>query len=111
MLTIETSQQQQVAIVTANGRIDSSNAHELGAALTGAIDAGRTFLVLDLEGVDYMSSAGLREIVSALKQLRARDGDLRIANPSQRVLDILDLSGLYSVFQVFPSRAEAVSSF
>ena len=93
------------------GRIDSSNAHELGAALNAAIGEGRYQLVADLSGVDYMSSAGLRELMGALKQLRRVSGDLRLANPSSRVLDILDLAGLHTVLQIFPSQQEALKSF
>ena len=65
----------------------------------------------DLARVDYMSSAGLRELVSAVKKLRKLNGDLRVASPSPRVKEVLDLAGLDSIFQMFTTPVEAVGSF
>ena len=58
-----------------------------------------------------MSSAGLRELVSAVKKLRKLNGDLRVASPSPRVKEVLDLAGLDSIFQMFTTPVEAVGSF
>lgn len=98
-------------LVEAAGRIDSSNANQFGESLSGIIDDGHLQLVLDLSGVDYMSSAGLREIVSAVKKLNKQKGDLRLAQPSPRVMEVLELTGLDSALQIFPSQAEAIGSF
>lgn len=111
MLEINVSNQQQVAVVEAQGRIDSSTAGQLGVALTQVIDDEHTRVVLDVGGVDYMSSAGLRELVTALKKLRAKDGDMRIAQVSARVYEVLELSGLSTIFQIFEDPTEAVNSF
>jgi anti-sigma B factor antagonist len=111
MLDFNVSHSDPVTLIEASGRIDSSNANQLGEALTGVIDEGHTQLVLDLSGVGYMSSAGLREIVSALKKLRRVSGDLRIAQPSPRVVEVIEMSGLDSEIQVFASQAEAINSY
>jgi anti-sigma B factor antagonist len=58
-----------------------------------------------------MSSAGLRAMVAALKTARRHNGDLRIANPSSRVTEVLQLAGLTSIFEVFPNQVDAVGSF
>ncbi len=111
MLDFNVSQSDPVTLIEASGRIDSSNANLLGDALSGVIDEGHTQLVLDLSAVGYMSSAGLREIVSALKKLRRASGDLRIAQPSPRVVEVIEMSGLDSEIQVFASQAEAINSY
>lgn len=111
MLEIAISDEAGVALVCASGRIDSSNANELGNALMVAIDAGKINLVLDLSAVDYMSSAGLRELVAALKRVKRDGGDLRLAQPSKRVLDVLTLAGLNTIFVIYPSQVEALSSY
>ena len=111
MLDIHVLETNQVAVVEAQGRIDSATASDLGDALTGVIDDGHHQIVLDVAGVDYMSSAGLREIVAALKKVRNSSGDLRIARVTERVYDVLELSGLNTLLQIFDSQAEAVSSF
>jgi anti-anti-sigma factor len=109
-MNIQVSTQPNVAIIEVAGRIDSNNANQFGDALSTVIAQGHNQLVLDLAGVDYMSSAGLREIVAAAKKLQGK-GEMRLAQPSERVREVLEMTGLDSVFQVFPSQAEAVSSF
>lgn len=111
MLDIRVSEQQQVTLVEVNGRVDSMNAGELGTSLSSAIDDGNTHIVLDLAQVSYMSSAGLRELVSAFKKVRRINGDLRIAQPSARVQEVLEMAGLDTIFQIFPTRTDAVGSY
>ena len=111
MLEINVSDKDNVTVVEVNGRVDSMNANELGEALSGVIEDGHHNLVLDLGSVDYMSSAGLREIVSALKKVKRAAGDLRIAQPSDRVREVLEMAGLDTIFQIFSTQGEAVGSY
>lgn len=111
MLDIQVSAQAQVAIVSVQGRVDSSTAGQLGEALNGVIGDDFYQIVLDIGGVDYMSSAGLREIVNALKKTRAHDGDVRIAQVNERVYEVLELSGLNTLLQFFDSSTEAAGSY
>ncbi|NPV66917.1 MAG: STAS domain-containing protein [Anaerolineae bacterium] len=110
-MEIKTSELKRVTLLEVSGRIDSTNANELGEALNAAIDSGRTQIVLDLANVDYMSSAGLRELVSALKKVKRGTGDLRLASVSGRVLEVLELAGLDTIFEIYPTQVEAVGSF
>jgi anti-sigma B factor antagonist len=110
-MEIKTSELKRVTLFEITGRIDSTNANELGEALNTAIDTGHTQIVVDLSGVEYMSSAGLREMVTALKKVKRGTGDLRLAAPSERVLEVLELAGLDSIFEIFPTQVEAVGSF
>ena len=111
MIDINVSGVEQVTLVEVSGRVDSMNASELGVALANEIDSGRTLLVLDLAGVDYMSSAGLRELVNSLKRAKRATGDLRLAQPSERVREVLEMAGLDTIFQIFETQNEAVGSF
>lgn len=111
MLDIHVSEEQQVTLVVVNGRVDSLNAGELGTSLGSVIDNGSTQLVLDLSAVAYMSSAGLRELVSAFKKVRRVNGDLRIAQPSSRVQEVIEMAGLDTIFQIFPTNSDAVGSY
>jgi anti-sigma B factor antagonist len=111
MIDINVSGLQQVTLVEVSGRVDSMNANELGVALANEIDGGRTLIVLDLAGVDYMSSAGLRELVNSLKRAKKATGDLRLAQPSERVREVLEMAGLDTIFQIFETQTEAVGSF
>lgn len=111
MIDVQVSNLEQVTLVKVNGRVDGTNANQLGSALAGQIDSGKTRLVLDLSSVEYMSSAGLREIVMAYKRVQRNAGDVRIVQPSRRVMELLEVSGLDTVFQIFPSQSEAVGSY
>lgn len=110
-MQISTKPLKRVEVITVSGRVDSSTAPEFEQALKTALDSGRYRIVLDLEHVDYMSSAGLRAMVAALKTARRHNGDLRIANPSSRVTEVLQLAGLTSIFEVYPNQVDAVGSF
>jgi anti-anti-sigma factor len=98
-------------IIDVNGRIDSSNAPQLDDKLKQLRDEGNYNIVLDLSAVDYMSSAALRAIVSALRDCKRHGGDVFLANPSSRVSEVLELAGLTSLFQIFPDKTSAVGSF
>ncbi|HML22721.1 MAG TPA: STAS domain-containing protein [Aggregatilinea sp.] len=82
------------------GRINDENAARLVESLETAISAGHHNLVLDLSGVDYMNSAGLRALVTLYKQVERVAGTLTIANPSDRVKTLFALVGLDSVLDI-----------
>lgn len=111
MFEVNVSQTSEVAVVETKGRIDSSTAAAFGEALARAVDVGGARVVLDLSEVDYMSSAGLREIVTAFKKARSLQGDIRLAEPTPRVLEVLELSGLDTFINIYPSRAAALNDF
>jgi anti-anti-sigma factor len=111
MIDFQISRLESVTLVEVIGRVDSSNADALGDALTHEIDNGNVNLVLDLSRVDYMSSAGLRELVSAYKKVKRLEGDVRLVQPSPRVQEILELAGLDTVFQTFASPTDAARSY
>lgn len=111
MVDIQVSGHDQVTLIQVHGRIDSMTANQLGEALTREIDGGNIHVVLDLSSVDYMSSAGLREIVTALKKAKRAAGDVRLAQPSDRVREVLEMAGLDTIFRIFSSQSDALGSF
>ena len=110
-MEISTKEMKRVSLVTVSGRVDSATAPDFDKALQTLIQANRNQIVVDLKGVDYMSSAGIRALVSALKAAKGGGGDLCIAQPSARVRDVLDLAGLNTIFAVYEDLIEAVGSF
>ncbi len=110
-MDITVTEMNRVDLFTVIGRIDSSNATELGDRLNAQIEGGSVNLVVDLAGVEYMSSAGLRELVAALKRVKKDGGDLRLCAPSARVREVLDLAGLTTIFEIFDDQVTAVGSF
>lgn len=80
--------------VTVAGRLDSYWADHLTTTLEEVVQQGSHDITLDLAQVDYISSAGIRVLVSTHQKLSAIQGRLRIANPSDTVVKILNVSGL-----------------
>jgi anti-sigma B factor antagonist len=112
-MEITTRELKDVDVVQVAGRVDSSTAPKLDQVLRGLVDNRRTRIVLDLSGVEYLSSAGLRAMVSCLREVQKplSGGDLRLAAPSTKAEEVLELAGLDQVFKVFADQVGAVGSF
>jgi anti-anti-sigma factor len=111
MLEINVQEMKRVDLITVAGRVDSSSAPELEQALEERTGQGRYNLVLEMSGVTYLSSAGLRALVSTLRNCKRRGGDVRIANPSERVQEVMELAGLDVLFDTFDDVTVAVGSY
>lgn len=111
LLTITTETYKRATVISVSGRIDSSNALQFDSALKEALNGGSYNLVIELSGVNYMSSAGLRAIVATQRECRKKSGDVRLAAPSERVSEVLSLAGLDSIFLVYDDTTAAVGSY
>lgn len=110
-MEISTTESNGISVVSPAGRVDSSTAHELEAALKALYEGGKTQIVLDLEKVDFMSSMGLRVLVSAHKAIDAAGGGFRLCNLSDNVDNLLLLVGMHEIFDIQPDQAAALESF
>jgi len=68
-------------------------------------------LVADLSGVGFISSSGLRTLLAALKEAKKERGDLRLAGIQGQVQEVLDLTGLSTIFKIYTSAEDAARSF
>ena len=84
---------------------------DLGQTLGGLLDRKSTRIVLDLEKVRFIDSAGLGDLVAWMKRARQLGGDVRLLRPHGRVRDLFELMALTRVFQIFDDEAEAVASY
>ena len=96
-------------IVSINGRLDAVSAPEFQNALLGLIDDGATMLLLDFNGVDYISSAGLRSILVVAKKLRSDQGELSVAMLHDTVKEVFEISGFSSILPIFDTVEAALS--
>ncbi len=111
-IKITTKEYKRVDLVQVNGRIDSSTAPQLEKTLQSIIDDGRFRIVVDMGGVEFMSSAGLRALLSAAKQVRRFNrGDLRLASVQTKVKKAFELAGLDELFKFYENDVDAVGSF
>lgn len=107
----EVTQNNNSTIVAVTGTVDALTAPDLAKILVNEIAEGNINLIVDLIGVEFMSSAGLRTLLGAVKEARSNGGDLRIASTNPGIDKVLKMSGFHNIAKVFPSQADAVSSF
>ena len=107
----EVKQENDVTVVSVSESVDALTAADLTRIISDQISDGRTNLVIDLGGVEFMSSAGLRTLLGAVKESRSAGGDLRIVSSNPGVDKVLKMSGFHNIAKVFTAAAEAVASF
>jgi anti-sigma B factor antagonist len=99
-----------VAVVAISGRIDANTSPEVARVLGDAIASGKSRLVLDLTGTQYLSSAGLRILLLTAKRIEQASGQFVLHGLSDRVRDVLDLSGFLSELKVCADRSQALAT-
>jgi anti-anti-sigma factor len=100
-----------VAIVSPAGDIDSSNVPEFQQRLDELLANDVHQFVLDFSRVRFVDSAGLAAVVRLYKRVRIGEGDVRLAAVPPQVMEVLDLTRLSRVFEIFPTAGEAAASF
>jgi anti-sigma B factor antagonist len=102
----------RVDVLIVDGIVNSETSPQFNSILNERLDQNEhKNLVIDLQDVTYMSSAGLRALVSALKRARAEGGNVCLAALSMRVREVMELAGLMEVFPIYDERITAVGSF
>ncbi len=107
-MTVNQRKEGSVVILTLQGKLDLDSAPELDRVITKLIDDEVRQIVLDLSGLEYISSAGLRVLLSGAKRLRHVQGKLVLASPAPQVKKILDISGFSTILQIFDNMPDAV---
>ena len=100
-----------IVCVMADGRLDAATVPMLEKALQRLLDDAQFRLVVDLNAVSYISSSGLRALLTARRQARVRGGDVHLCQLSSRVRDILEMVGFLAVFGVYDTREQAALAF
>lgn len=101
-----------VLVLSPEGKIDHANSEDFRQALTPFVErcsAKGERMVLDLAGVDYISSAGLRCFMIAEKQAKAQGGTIVVAGMQPVVNEIFEISRFTLVFETFPSVRDALA--
>ena len=110
-MEIETERQGDTVIAKADGRIDGANAREFQTALEAAIDANDCSMVLDMERLSYISSAGLRVILLMAKTLQGRNRKLAICSLSESIREVFGISGFDKIIPIHASTVDALAKF
>jgi len=112
-MEIKAETMKRCELVTVSGRVDSSTAPELEKVLLGLIQSGQKNIVVNLAGTDFISSAGLKALLSALMKVRKMipAGDVVLAETPPGLKDSFDLVGFDRLFTFYEDNTRAVGSF
>ena len=98
MLNINKKEENGALAIALEGRLDTTSAPQLEAELKGALD-GVSSLTLDLEGLEYISSAGLRVLLSTQK-LMAKQGSMKLVHVGETILEIFEVTGFSEILTI-----------
>jgi anti-sigma B factor antagonist len=101
-LNVASRSQGDHVLVTASGEIDLYTAPKLQADLSAIIEsaAPAARIVVDMSGVEFCDSTGMNVLLSCLRQVRERGGELELAAPRPAIMKILQVTGLDAVFTI-----------
>ena len=101
-----------VTVLDLKGKMTLGEGDELlKDKINSLLAGGKKELVLNLEGVPYIDSAGLGEIVRTYTTVSRQGGSLKLLNLTKRIEDLLSITKLLTVFETFDTEAEAINSF
>ena len=103
-LSVTSERNDGIAVLAVNGRLGTASSLALVEAISREIRAGYLRLLVDLAGVDYMSSAGLGALEASARRVHESRGELVLCALTEPVRLVFDLAGLLSAFAIEPSR-------
>ena len=109
-MEVQTERQEDTLVAKTHGRVDGSNAIDFQTALESAIDSKDSAVLLDMEGLSYISCAGMRVILLSAKALGGRNAKFAICSISSSIREVFQISGFDKIIPIYPSQAEALAS-
>lgn len=101
----------EIAIISARGFIDTTTAPDLEKKLEEQLALNKYKIIVNLESIDYVSSAGWGVFVSEIREIRENNGDLVLVNMSSDVYDVYELMEFSSILKSFDNLDDAVANF
>jgi len=108
-MEIKTEKEKNTIVVTVEGKIDAVTAPAFEKALLNLVAQGEIFFLLNFSGLDYISSAGLRSILAAAKQIKTKNGRINFTGLRGPVKDVFNISGFGTIFKLFETREDALA--
>ena len=111
-LNINERQAGDVTVLDMSGKITiGEGSVALRTAIRRVLEEGKRRILLNLGGVSYIDSSGIGELVSSYTAINKEEGQLKLLNLTQKLQDLLAITKLLTVFDVYESEAEALNSF
>lgn len=97
-----------VPIVSVSGRIDAITSKDLESILNELVDQNQSEIVLDLGGVVYISSVGLRVLLATQKKVRTKKGGVKLVSLQPFVREVFEMTGFNRLFSIYSNQSEAL---
>ena len=111
-LNINERQAGDVTVLDMSGKITiGEGSVSLRSAIRRLLEEGKRRILLNLAGVSYIDSSGIGELVSSYTAINKEGGQLKLLNLTQKLQDLLTITKLLTVFDVYESEADALNSF
>lgn len=107
----EAAQNQGVSVLRVSGYVDTTTSPDLERRLQALLREKRYHIVVDLAGVEYISSAGWGIFISEIREIREQGGDLKLAGMIPDVREVFDLLEFENILKAYPDTELAVGSF
>lgn len=100
-----------VSIVYLKGYLDAHTAPDFEKILQKLVEENRVQIVVNLSELSYISSAGLGVFMGFIEDVRKKGGDIKLAEPTEKVFRVFDLLGFPVLYEVFQDEAEAIRKY
>lgn len=110
-MELNVSKKGDVAVIKCSGSLDADNIAAFKKAAYDILEKGTVKFVLDASHIDFVDSMGLGVLISLLRRVKQKDGDIKIAALTPDVKTIFKITKLYRLFDVYDEPKEAVERF
>ncbi len=98
-----------IVVVRVKGRLDAASSPQLEKKVNSIIESGHFKLLLNFAGIDYLSSAGMRLMLSISKKLKHLEGKVVACSLNDDVLEVIKMAGFNQVLEIYSSEEEALN--
>ena len=110
-MQINQKEEKGIHILSLDGRFDAHSAGDIEKELNLAISKGARKLLLDMDSVEYISSAGLRVLLAVAKKLKKEEGEIKLCCLKPYVKEVFDIAGFTQIFKIYDTTEEAIQGF
>src|SRR5882724_7293304 len=110
VMQIEEEPVGDIHVVSPQGRLDGSTSAMFTERFEKLIGGTQPKLLVDLSGIEFVTSAGLRAVLGVVKRVKAANGVLAVCGIQAPVQEILDITGLTPMMQIYPLRADGLTA-
>ena len=108
-MEVQVEEKGDVVVVRLQGRLDAASSPQLEKKIYSIIESGYFKIILNFSGVDYLSSAGMRLMLSVSKKLKHLAGKVVACSLNDEIMDIIKMAGFQNVLEIYPTEEDSFS--